>query len=103
METAWDFKVTERVFSGSPGVKAELLLQSTGYQVLGELNPTTWVALVGKNLPANAVEIQVPSLGWEDPLEKEMATHSSKYSRLENTMDRGAWWATAHGVTKSQT
>ena len=61
------------------------------------------MALVGKNLPANAVEIQVPSLGWEDPLEKEMATHSRKYSRLENTMDKGAWWATVHGVTKSQT
>ena len=26
-----------------------------------------------------------------------------KYSCLENTMDRGAWWAIVHGVTKSQT
>ena len=25
------------------------------------------------------------------------------YSRLENAMDGGAWWATVHGVTKSQT
>ena len=25
------------------------------------------------------------------------------YSCLENSMDRGAWWATVHGVTKSQT
>ena len=25
------------------------------------------------------------------------------YSRLENPMDRGAWWATVHGVTKSWT
>ena len=31
---------------------------------------------VVKNLPAKQ-ETQVPSLGWEDPLEKEMATHSS--------------------------
>ena len=30
-----------------------------------------------------------------------MAPHSS--TRLENTMDRGAWWATVHGVTKSRT
>ena len=29
-----------------------------------------------KNLPAMQ-EIRVPSLGWEDPLEKGMATHSS--------------------------
>ena len=26
-----------------------------------------------------------------------------QYSCLENPMDRGAWWATAHGVTKSHT
>ena len=24
-----------------------------------------------------------------------------QYSCLENSMDRGAWWATVHGVTKS--
>ena len=26
-----------------------------------------------------------------------------QYSCLENSMERGAWWATAHGVTKSRT
>ena len=26
-----------------------------------------------------------------------------RYTCLENPMDRGAWWATVHGVTKSQT
>ena len=26
-----------------------------------------------------------------------------QYSRLENPMDRGAWWAAVHGVTRSQT
>ena len=31
---------------------------------------------MGKNLPA-VQETRVQSLGWEDPLEKEMATHSS--------------------------
>ena len=31
-----------------------------------------------KNLPANgSEEMQFQSLGWEDPLEEEMATHSS--------------------------
>ena len=47
-------------------------------------------------------EMWVQSLGWEDPLEEGMATHSS-YSCLENPVDRGARWATVHGVTKSQT
>ena len=40
-------------------------------------------------------ETWVPSLGWEDPLEKGIVTYSS-ISCLENPTDRGAWW---HGVT----
>ena len=48
-------------------------------------------------------ETWVRFLGWEDPLEKKMATHSSQYSCLENPMDRGAWQAIVHGVAKSQT
>ena len=47
-------------------------------------------------------ETWVQSLHQEDPLKEGMATHSS-YSCLENPMDRGAWWATVHGVAKSQT
>ena len=97
-------------------------------------------------------EMQAQPLGWADPLEEEMATHSSilawripltvepgglasmhgifkggiirsvgtirkdlmeeteegngnplQYSCLENFTDRGAWRATVHGVSKSQT
>ena len=47
--------------------------------------------------------MQVQSLGWEDPLEKGMAGNPLQYSFLEKPMDRGAWRATAWGVTKSQT
>ena len=54
-----------------------------------------------KNLSA-MWETQVLSLGQEDSLEKEMATHFSIFC-LENSMDRGACWATVHGVAKSQT
>ena len=42
-------------------------------------------------------ETQVRFLGQEDPLEKEMPL---QYSCLENPMDRGAWLATVHGVTR---
>ena len=59
------------------------------------------VAQMVKNLPAMQ-ETQVWSLGWEDPLEKEMANHPSSIC-LENPRDREAWWATVHGVTKGQT
>jgi len=47
-------------------------------------------------------ETRVPALGWEDPLEKEMETHSSILA-WGNPMDRGGWQATVHGVSKSQT
>ena len=38
-------------------------------------------------------ETHVQSLGQEDPLEKEMATHLSILA-WEIPLDRGAWWAT---------
>ena len=38
------------------------------------------------------------SLGWEDPLEKGN-NYPLQYSCLENSMDRGAWWAIVCGVT----
>ena len=44
----------------------------------------------------------VPSPGREDPLEKGMVTHSSILA-CRIPMDRGAWWATVHGVTKNGT
>ena len=62
-----------------------------------------WASLVAKsvkNLPAMQ-GTQILSMDWEDPLEKGMATHS--YSCLENSMDKGAWSATVHGVAKSWT
>ena len=46
--------------------------------------------------------IWVWSLGWEDPLEVSMATHSSILA-WRIPMDRGAWQATVHGVAKRQT
>ena len=73
---------------------------------MGYLLQYSWASLVAqlvKNLPA-VWETRVPSLGWEDPLEKGMATHSSilahplQYSGLKNSMDY-----IAQGVEKSQT
>ena len=44
-------------------------------------------------------ETWVRSLGWEDPLEEGVATHSSILA-WRITTDRGAWWATVRGVAK---
>ena len=52
------------------------------------------------NLPAMQ-ETRFQSLGREDPLEKEMATHW--YSCLENPMDKGAGQATIYEIANSQT
>ena len=54
---------------------------------------------VVKSLPATQVT-WVQSLDWEDPLKKEMETHSSI---LIWKIHKGAWQATVHGVAKSQT
>ena len=58
------------------------------------------VAHTVKNLPAMR-EID-PTLGWEDPLEEGMATHSSMLA-WSISVDSRAWWATFCGVAKSQT
>ena len=55
-----------------------------------------------KNLPAMR-ETWVQFLGWEDPLEKGMATNSASILSWRIPMDRGAWQATVRGVTKSLT
>ena len=54
-----------------------------------------------KNLPAMQ-ETWVESLGWEDPLEEVLATHSSVLA-WRIPIDRGAWQAIVHGVAKCQT
>ena len=53
------------------------------------------VAQMIKNLPAMQ-ETWVQSIGWEDPLEKGMATHSSILA-WRIPIDRGAWQATVPG------
>ena len=63
--------------------------------MLREMNEGPSVAQLVKNLLVMR-ETWVPSLGWEDPLEKGKATHLSIL----------AWripWTIIHGVTKSRT
>ena len=61
-------------------------------------------SVVKKNLPANAGDARdvgsIPGL-WRS--RGEGNGHPLQYSCLENSMDRGAWWAAVHGVPKSWT
>ena len=50
--------------------------------------------------PSAMQETRVRSLGQEDPLDKETATHCSMIDGLGNPMDRGSWWATVHGIAE---
>ena len=63
-----------------------------------------WASLVAQTVknPLAVQETCIRSLGWEDPLEVSMATHSSILA-WRNPMDRGAWQATVHGVAESDT
>ena len=56
---------------------------------------------VVKNPPSNAGDLgSIPGLGRSP---REGYGTSFRYSCLGNPMDRGAWWATVHGVAKSWT
>ena len=79
---------------------------SPSWAVVVSCDPTapshTWMVLVVKNTRASAGDTRdtgsilgsgrSPGEGHGNPLQ---------YSCLENPMDRGAWWATVHGVIKS--
>ena len=71
---------------------------------IGYLLQYSWAFLVVQTVknPPIMWETWVRSLGWEDPLEEGMVTHSSILA-WRIPMDRGAWRATVHGVTKSWT
>ena len=62
------------------------------------------LALVVKNLPASAGDTRdmgsIPELGRSPGIGN---GNPLQYSCPENSMDRGAWQATVHGVTESQT
>ena len=73
--------------------------EGTGY-----LLQCSWASLVAqpvKNPPAMR-ETWVRSLGWEEPLEEGMATHSSILA-WKIPMDIGAWQATVHAVAELDT
>ena len=88
--------------AGDPGSIPEM--RRSPEEGLGYPFQYSWASLVDqmiKNLPA-MWETWVQSLCWEDPLEEGMTTHSIILA-WRIPMDRGAWWDTVHGATKSWT
>ena len=72
-----------------------------GLQGCHACNRASLMAQTVKNSPGMQ-ETQIQSLGWKYPL-GEGHGNPLQYSCLENPMDRGAWWLTVHGATKSRT
>ena len=73
-----------------------------GFQRAGHNQETKQASLVAqrlKRLPAGDLDL-IPGLG-RSPAEGN--GNPLRYSCLEKPMDRGGWWATVHGVTKSWT
>ena len=90
-------------------------MQKTPVQSLGQENllekeglgyplQYSWASLGAQSVkkPPVTWETWVRSLGWEDALEEDMATHSSILA-WRRPMDRGAWRDTVHGVAQSWT
>ena len=74
------------------------------YHMICSLKSLRLVALVVKNLPANARDVRdagsIPGLGRSPG---EGNGNPLQYSCLENPKDREAWWATVHGVAMNWT
>ena len=103
--------ITHMVFPGSSAGKESACNAGDSSLIPGSGRPSgeeiayplqySWASLVAqlvKNPPVMQ-ETWVQSLGWEDTLKEAMVTHSSILAM--GFMDREAWWATVHGVTKS--
>ena len=85
-------------WSGRPGVLRFMGSQRVGQDWVTELNWTFLKVPVASQVAQNSGLI--PGLGR---LPREGNGNPLQYSCLENSRDREAWWATVHGVAKSQT
>ena len=88
-------------WTGKPGVLQSVESQRVGHDWVTELNWSFRGGSDGKE-SYTMQETWVRSLGWEEPLEEDMATHS-RILAWRSPVDGGALWATVHGVTKSWT
>ena len=65
---------------------------------------TCQVVMVVKNPSANSRDVKDMSLIPRSEKSPGVGSgHPLRYSCLENSLDRGVWWATIRGATKSQT
>ena len=100
------FFVESSSYAGSHSSSQQQLLitLSVLYSVKYSISGASQVALAVKNLPAKAGDLRdsdwIPGSGGTPGEEN---GNSCQYSCLENSMDRGAWWAAVREVAQSRT
>ena len=104
--------IAGRFFTSEPGCTHISSNSAFNYQYLWYILRHRTAESYGNSTSSLAVQLVknppamqgtwVWSLGWEDLLEEGMATHSSILA-WRPPLDRGAWRAAVHGVSKSQT
>ena len=72
-----------------------------GINKYSSLSRASQVALVVKNLPADALGIDVGSVSGLGRFPGEGHCNPLQYSCLKNSMDKGAWHVVVHGVAKT--
>ena len=95
----------------SPGIKRNQWHNAVAGSPLGERPRWTWGRVSAKDGFPGALDSKESACNTGDPglmpgsgrSPGEGNGYPLQYSCLENPMDRGAWWATVHGVAKSQT
>ena len=90
------------IFPGISKVVNDIIGKHNAYNYqISSLNPGFPGDSVVKSLYANGGDVgSIPGSGRSP---EEGNDKSLQYPYLENPIDRGPWWATVHGVTKSQT
>ena len=95
-------RIKER--GGNSPLETDKAILRTCGDPCGRVSGVSHVALMVKNPSASAGDLRdvglISGLGRSPG---EASGNPLQYSCLENPMDRGAWWATVHGVAKSQT
>ena len=109
----WKIKVTHAIVLSAYYVACILFYNITFFPIsqMGSwissncpLKPASQAAQVRKNPPANAGDIRDPgSIPGPGRFPGRGNNNPLQYPCPENPMDKGAWWATVHGVTQSQT
>ena len=96
--------ITINLVNVLPNVLTEFFSCTDNFEGLLSWQPGFSGGGVVKNLPANAGDAR--NVGLFPGLGRSPGGGNGKplqYSCLENSMDRGTWWATVHGVAKSWT